>query len=55
MTNPAMKGMLPLLGADLNASGEKAQRLLGWTPRSREDAILASAESLFRLGLVASK
>jgi len=55
ITNPAMKGMLPLLGADLNASGEKAQRLLGWTPRSREDAILASAESLFRLGLVASK
>ena len=52
VTNPAMKGLGPLLGADLDASGEKAQRLLGWTPRSREEAILASAESLARLGLV---
>lgn len=51
-TNPAMKGILPLLGADLDASGEKAQRMLGWKPRSREDAIIASAESLVRLGLV---
>ncbi len=52
LANPAMKGLLPLLGADLNASGEKARRLLGWTPRPREEAILASAESLVRLGLV---
>lgn len=54
LTNPAMKGLVPLLGVDLNASGEKAQRLLGWQPRSREDAILASAESLVRLGLVST-
>jgi len=52
LTNPAMKGLVPLLGARLDASGEKAQRLLGWAPRSREDAILASAESLLRLGLI---
>lgn len=52
MTNAAMKGLVPLLGSDLNASGEKARKLLGWTPRSREEAILASAESLIRLGLV---
>jgi dihydroflavonol-4-reductase len=52
MTNPPMKGLLPLLGADLDASGDKAQRLLGWNPRSREDAIVASAESLVRLDLV---
>lgn len=51
-TNSAMKGLVPLLGADLDASGEKAHRLLGWKPRSREDAIVASAESLVRLGLV---
>ncbi|NLR99889.1 NAD-dependent epimerase/dehydratase family protein [Rhizobium sp. P38BS-XIX] len=49
---PAMKALLPLLDVDLNASGEKAQRVLGWSPRSREDAILASAESLVRLGIV---
>jgi dihydroflavonol-4-reductase len=52
LTSPAMKGLVPLLGADLAASGEKARRLLGWAPRSREDAIVASAESLVRLGLV---
>lgn len=54
LTNPAMKGLVPLLGADLGASGEKARRLLGWAPRSRVDAIVASAESLVRLGLVAA-
>jgi len=52
LANPAMKGLVPLLGAKLDASGEKAERLLGWTPRSREEAIVASAESLLRLGLV---
>jgi nucleoside-diphosphate-sugar epimerase len=36
----------------LAASGEKARRLLGWKPRSREESILATAESLIRLGLV---
>jgi dihydroflavonol-4-reductase len=43
---------VPLLGARLDASGEKARRLLGWAPRPREDAIMATAESLIRLGLV---
>lgn len=52
LTNPAMKGLVPLLDARLDASGEKARRLLGWAPRAREDAIVASAESLVRLGLV---
>jgi dihydroflavonol-4-reductase len=52
LSNPTMKGLVPLLGADLDASGAKARRLLGWPPRSREDAIVASAESLVRLGLV---
>jgi dihydroflavonol-4-reductase len=50
--NPAMRGILPQLGVDMNASGDKAKRLLGWAPRSREDAIIATAESLVRLGLV---
>ncbi|MDQ0393153.1 NAD-dependent epimerase/dehydratase family protein [Labrys monachus] len=52
LANPAMKGIVPLLGVDMNASGEKAKRLLGWKPRSREEAIMATAESLIRLGLV---
>ncbi|SCB42236.1 SDR family oxidoreductase [Rhizobium lusitanum] len=50
--NPAMKGIVPHLGVNMNASGDKAKRLLGWAPRSREDAIVAAAESLIRLGLV---
>jgi dihydroflavonol-4-reductase len=52
MTNPALKGLVPLLGVSMDASGEKARRVLGWAPRSREDAIIATAESLVRLGLV---
>lgn len=52
VTNRALKGLVPLLGADLDASGEKAQRLLGWKPRSPEEAIVAAGESLVRLGLV---
>jgi len=52
LTNPAMKGIVPLLGVRLDASGEKAKQLLGWNPRSPEKAILASAESLVRLGMV---
>jgi len=46
------KGLLPELGNVRNASSEKAKRMLGWSPRSREEAILATAESLVRLGLL---
>jgi dihydroflavonol-4-reductase len=52
LVNPAMRGVVPHLGVNMNARGEKAKRLLGWTPRSREQAIVATAESLIRLGLV---
>lgn len=53
--DPMMRATVPLLGVNLNATGEKATRLLGWTPRSREDAIVATAESLVRLGLLQPK
>ena len=43
---------MPELGKVKNGSGEKARRLLGWAPRSREDAIAATGESLVRLGLL---
>jgi nucleoside-diphosphate-sugar epimerase len=49
---PVVRQILPELGKQRNASSEKATRLLGWTPRSNEDAILATAESLVRLGLL---
>jgi dihydroflavonol-4-reductase len=51
-SNPALKGLLPILGANLDASGDKARRLLGWIPRSAEEAVVATAESLIRLGLL---
>jgi nucleoside-diphosphate-sugar epimerase len=52
MFDPSIKQVLPELGIVKNATSEKAQRVLGWTPRSREDAIVATAESLLRLGLL---
>jgi len=51
-TNAQLKGVVPLLNYDMSATNEKAERLLGWAPRSREEAIIASAESLIRLGLL---
>lgn len=49
---PEAKQLLPELGKVRNGSSEKAKRVLGWSPRSREEAILATAESLVRLGLL---
>jgi dihydroflavonol-4-reductase len=51
LRDPAVRQILPELGKFKNASGEKAKRTLGWTPRSNEEAIVATAESLLRLGL----
>jgi nucleoside-diphosphate-sugar epimerase len=50
--SPVVKQVLPELGKHKNASNQKARRLLGWAPRSNEDCIVASAESLARLGLL---
>jgi nucleoside-diphosphate-sugar epimerase len=47
-----MQPLIPLLDNTRRATSAKAERLLGWTPRSREDAIVATAESLIRFGLV---
>lgn len=52
LADPAMRGSVPLLGRNLNATSQKAVSLLGWTPRPREEAIVATAESLVRLGLI---
>lgn len=48
----AVKQIIPELGKMKNATSEKAQKVLGWSPRSREESIQATAESLVRLGLV---
>lgn len=52
-SNPGLRGVATLLGRNMNATSDKAIRLLGWSPRSSEEAIVATAESLIRLGLVA--
>ncbi len=43
--NRKVRGPVPLLCMDLNATSAKAKRLLGWEPRSREDAMVAAAEA----------
>lgn len=49
---PAAKQLLPELGKRKNATSAKASALLGWSPRTREEAVLATADSLIRRGLV---
>ena len=46
----SVRQIVPELGKVKQASNEKAKRVLGWSPRSNEEAIVASAESLIRLG-----
>jgi len=52
LREPAVTQIIPELGKWKNATSEKAQRVLGWSPRSREDSVVATAESLVGLGLV---
>jgi nucleoside-diphosphate-sugar epimerase len=52
LRDPAVKQILPELGKSKNATNAKAKRMLGWQPRSSEEAIVATGESLVRLGLL---
>jgi len=52
LRDPAVKQILPELGKYKNATGAKAQRVLGWSPRPNADAVVATAESLVQLGLL---
>ncbi len=52
LRDPAVKQILPELGKRKNATNAKAKRVLGWNPRSSEESIVATAESLVRLGLL---
>jgi nucleoside-diphosphate-sugar epimerase len=52
MWDPAVKQIVPELGKRKNATNEKARRVLGWAPRSSEEAVAATGESLVRLGLL---
>jgi nucleoside-diphosphate-sugar epimerase len=52
LVNPTLAAMASDVGKLRRATNEKARRVLGWEPRSNEDAIIATAESLVQLGLV---
>lgn len=52
--DPAVQQILPELGKRKNGTNAKARRVLGWSPRSNEEAIIATAESLAALGLLKS-
>ena len=47
-----LRPLVPLLDNTRRATSVKAQRKLGWKPRSREDAIRATGESLITFGIV---
>jgi nucleoside-diphosphate-sugar epimerase len=50
--DPAIRTVTPELGKKKTSSNAKAKRMLGWSPRSNEESIVATAESLVRLGLL---
>ncbi len=50
--DPAVAQVVTDLGKYKNTSNEKARRMLGWSPRSNEDAVIATAESMLRFGLL---
>jgi nucleoside-diphosphate-sugar epimerase len=52
LADPSIRQIVPELGKSKNATSGKARRLLGRSPRSPEDAIVATGESLIKLGLV---
>ncbi|MBX3489954.1 aldehyde reductase [Parvibaculum sp.] len=49
MRMPELKLVLPELGKEKHATGEKATRLLGWNPRPWEQSAVDTAESLIAL------
>jgi nucleoside-diphosphate-sugar epimerase len=49
LVNPQLRALRSLLGKNLDATSEKARRVLGWQPRPVEDTITETAESLLAL------
>jgi nucleoside-diphosphate-sugar epimerase len=52
MRDPAVRQIVPELGKRKNATNAKARRMLDWSPRANDEAIVATADSLVRLGLL---
>lgn len=53
--DPTLRAFTPDLGIVYRASSEKARRVLGWQPRSSQEAAIASARSLIELGLAGQR
>lgn len=49
--DPSVALIVPELGKVRNSSNAKARNLLGWSPRSNETCLMASAESVIALGV----
>jgi dihydroflavonol-4-reductase len=49
--NPRLQEVVPQLNNVRTASNAKIRKELDWTPRSNEETVTSSAESLLRLGL----
>ena len=52
IVDPTVRQILPDLDKYKNATSDKARRMLGWSPRSNADALVATADSLLRLRLL---
>ncbi|MYW62550.1 hypothetical protein GTY65_00410 [Streptomyces sp. SID8379] len=53
--DPQLRAIVPDLGCSKKTSNEKARRILQWTPRDPEEAVIAAAESLVKKGLSTEK
>lgn len=47
--NPKLRMIASLLGQDMSTSNQKAKQLLGWKPRSAEEAIAATGRSMLKI------
>ncbi len=54
MVDPKARQIVPELGKKKKITNAKAKNVLGWKPRTSEEAIVATAESLVRLRLLKS-
>lgn len=55
LRNPMLLQVIPQLGKVRSSSNAKARRVLGWSPRSNEDVIVATGESLVHSGMAAAE
>lgn len=50
--NPMLKMVASVAGTYAETSNARAVKLLGWTYRSSEEAIVATAQSMIDLGII---